>query len=168
MKRLSLLIVMVFCALGSAFAQRAITGTVTGPDGSPLIGASVLVKGTSVGTVTDFDGRYALSVPEGQNTIVISYTGYESQELALGASSVVNAVLAEGITLEAAVVTGLGIKREAKSLGYGYTRFPPRISLKPVITGPLMRSQGVLPVLPSIPADNQAVVQKSIFAVMDL
>ena len=121
MKRLSLLIVMVVCAFGSALAQRAITGTITGPDGSPLIGASVLVKGTSVGTVTDFDGRYALSVPEGQNTIVIAYTGYESQELQLGASSVVNAVLAEGVTLEAAVVTGLGIKRESKSLGYGFS-----------------------------------------------
>ncbi len=121
MKRLSLLIVMVFCAFASSFAQRAITGTVTGPDGSPLIGASVLVKGTSVGTVTDFDGRYALSVPDGQNSIVISYTGYESQELELGASNVINAVLAEGVTLEAAVVTGLGIKKEAKSLGYGYS-----------------------------------------------
>ena len=120
MKRLSLLIVMVFCAVASALAQRTITGTVTGSDGSPLIGASVLVKGTSVGTVTDFDGRYALSVPEGQNMIVISYTGYESQELELGASSVVNAVLAEGVTLEAAVVTGLGIKRESKVLGYGF------------------------------------------------
>ena len=93
MKRLSLLIVMVFCAFASSFAQRAITGTVTGPDGSPLIGASVLVKGTSVGTVTDFDGRYALSVPDGQNSIVISYTGYESQELELGASNVINACL---------------------------------------------------------------------------
>lgn len=120
MKRLSLLIVMVFCALATSFAQRSITGTVTGPDGSPLIGASVLVKGTSVGTVTDFDGRYALSVPEGQNSIVISYTGYEAQELTLGASNLVNAVLAEGVTLEAAVVTGLGIKREDKSIGYGY------------------------------------------------
>lgn len=121
MKRLSLLIVMVFCGFASAFAQRAITGTISGSDGSPLIGASVLVKGTSVGTVTDFDGRYALSVPEGQDVIVISYTGYEPQTLTLGASSVMNAVLAEGVTLEAAVVTGLGIKREAKSLGYGYT-----------------------------------------------
>lgn len=120
MKRLSLLLVMVFCAFASAMAQRAITGTVTGPDGSPLIGASVLVKGTSVGTVTDFDGRYSLTVPEGQNTIVISYTGYESQELELGSSAVINAVLAEGVTLEAAVVTGLGIKRESKSLGYGF------------------------------------------------
>lgn len=121
MKKLSLLLVMVFCAFASAFAQRSITGTVTGPDGSPLIGASVLVKGTSVGTVTDFDGKYTLSVPEGQNTIVISYTGYESQELELGSSAVINAVLAEGVTLEAAVVTGLGIKRESKSLGYGFT-----------------------------------------------
>ncbi len=120
MKRFSLLLLMVFCAVVTSYAQKDISGTVTGPDGLPLIGASVLVKGTSVGTVTDFDGRYNLSVPEGESMIVISYTGYETQELEVGASSVYNAVLAEGVTLEAAVVTGLGIKRDAKSLGYGY------------------------------------------------
>ena len=90
MKRLSLLIVMVFCAFVSAQAQRTISGTVTDPDGSPLIGASVLVKGTSVGTVTDFNGHFSLNVPEGQNTIVISYTGYETQEVALGPSNVID------------------------------------------------------------------------------
>lgn len=121
MKRFSLLIVMVFCALASAMAQRTITGTITDPSGSPLIGASVLVKGTTIGTVADLDGRFTLEVPEGQNTIVFSYTGYESREVTLGASNVIDVSLAEGITLEAAVVTGLGIKREAKSLGYGYT-----------------------------------------------
>ena len=121
MKRFSLLLLMVFCAVVTSYAQKDISGTVTGPDGLPLIGASVLVKGTSVGTVTDFEGRYNLSVPEGESMIVISYTGYETQELEVGASSVYNAVLAEGVTLEAAVVTGLGIKRDAKSLGYGYS-----------------------------------------------
>ncbi len=121
MKRFSLLLLMVFCAVVTSYAQKDISGTVTGPDGLPLIGASVLVKGTSVGTVTDFDGRYRLSVPEGQNMVVISYTGYETNEIEIGSSNIYNAVLAEGVTLEAAVVTSLGIKRDAKSLGYGYT-----------------------------------------------
>lgn len=121
MKRLSLLIVMVFCAFASALAQRTITGAVTGPDGSPLIGVSVLVKGTSVGTVTDFDGRYSLSIPEGQNSIMFSYTGYESQEIALGASNVIDVSLAEGVALGEVVVTGLGIKKEKKALGYAVT-----------------------------------------------
>ncbi len=121
MKRLSLLIVMVFCAVASSLAQRTITGTVSGPDGSPLIGVSVLVKGTSVGTVTDFDGRFSLSVPEGQNSIMFSYTGYESQEVAIGASNVLNVSLAEGVELGEVVVTGLGIKKEKKALGYAVT-----------------------------------------------
>ncbi|MEK7253435.1 MAG: carboxypeptidase-like regulatory domain-containing protein, partial [Bacteroidota bacterium] len=48
-----------------AFAQRTISGTVRGDDGEPLIGASVLVKGTSTGTITDVDGTYSLQVPAG-------------------------------------------------------------------------------------------------------
>src|SRR5688572_30111789 len=99
MKRLSLLIVTVFCAFLSVQAQRTISGTVTGPDGAPLIGVTVLVKGTSVGTVTDFDGNYTLTVPEGQNTVVFSYTGYESMEVPLGTSSVVSVNLKEGVEL---------------------------------------------------------------------
>ena len=121
MKRLSLLIVMVFCAFVSAQAQRAISGTVTGPDGSPLIGVTVLVKGTSVGTVTDFNGNYSLNVPEGQNTVVFSYTGYESMEVLLGASNVIDVSLKEGLELGEVVVTGLGIKKEKKALGYAVT-----------------------------------------------
>ena len=121
MKRLSLLIVMVVCAFFSAQAQRTISGTVTGPDGTPLIGVTVLVKGTSVGTVSDFDGNYTLTVPEGQNTIVYSYTGYESQEYTLGASNTINLSLKEGVELGEVVVTGLGIKKEKKALGYAVT-----------------------------------------------
>ncbi len=121
MKRLSILIVMVFCAFASALAQRTITGTITDPDKLPLIGASVLVKGTSVGTVTDFDGRFSLNVPEGQNTLVFSYTGYETQEVSLGVSNVVDLSLKEGVELGEVVVTGLGIKKEKKALGYAQT-----------------------------------------------
>lgn len=121
MKRLSLLIVMVICAYFSAQAQRTISGTVTGPDGTPLIGVTVLVKGTSIGTVSDFDGNYTLNVPDGQNTIVYSYTGYESQEVSLGASNVVDLSLKEGVELGEVVVTGLGIKKEKKALGYAVT-----------------------------------------------
>jgi TonB-linked SusC/RagA family outer membrane protein len=118
MKRLSLVLTLVFFAFGFAMAQRTVTGTVADATGETLIGASVLVKGTTTGTVTDFDGKYSLSVPEGAKTLVFSYTGFESQEAELGASNVVDVVLSEGVTLNAAVVTALGIKREKKSLGY--------------------------------------------------
>jgi TonB-linked SusC/RagA family outer membrane protein len=118
MKKLSLVLTLVFFAIGISMAQRTVTGTVADNTGETLIGASVLVKGTTTGTVTDFDGKYSLSVPEGAKIIVFSYTGFETQELELGTSNVLDIVLAEGVTLNAAVVTALGIKREKKSLGY--------------------------------------------------
>lgn len=122
MKKLSLLLVMTVCAFVTVQAQRVISGTVKGSDGSALIGASVLVKGTTVGTVTDFDGYYSLTVPEGQNTLVFTYTGYDAQEVMLGASNMVNVTLEEGVELGEIVVTGLGIKREEKALGYSVQR----------------------------------------------
>jgi len=105
--------------VGFVSAQRTVTGTITNDDGEPLIGASVLVKGTTVGTVADFDGTYSLDVPDGGTTLVYSFTGYQQQEIELGVSNVMDLVMAEGIELGEVVVTGLGIKREKKALGYG-------------------------------------------------
>ena len=65
--------------------RRSVSGTVTDATGEALIGASVLVKGTTAGTVTDVDGRYEVSVPDGSTVLVFSYTGFESQEVSLGA-----------------------------------------------------------------------------------
>jgi TonB-linked SusC/RagA family outer membrane protein len=70
--------------------------------------------------VTDLDGTYSLNVPEGATTLVFSYTGYTSKEIELGASDIVNVTLEESAeTLSEVVVTGLGIKKEKKALGYG-------------------------------------------------
>ncbi len=121
MRNFVLLLGFFLSSICLAQAQRVVTGTVIDSDGEPLIGASVLVVGTTVGTVTDFNGNYTLTVPEGATQVQISYTGYETQVTTLGNANTINVTLAEGIILETAVVTGLGIKREAKSLGYGYT-----------------------------------------------
>jgi TonB-linked SusC/RagA family outer membrane protein len=102
-------------------AQRTISGQVVDDQGVPLIGANVVVKGTTVGTVTDFDGNYTVEVPEGGTTLVITYTGYSTQELEIGDQSVVNVTMSEGVELGEVVVTGLGIKREKKALGYAVT-----------------------------------------------
>jgi len=99
-------------------AQRAVSGTVTDDKGEALIGANIQVKGTSVGTVSDFNGNYSLSVPDGYDMLVVSYTGYTTQELAVGSSGTVNVILTEGLLLSEAVVTALGVTREKKSLGY--------------------------------------------------
>ena len=109
---------LVFFVVGSAMAQRTVTGTVTDESGETLIGASVQVKGTTSGTVTDFDGNYSVTVPADGKVLVYSYTGFNAQEIELGASNVVDVKMSEGVTLNAAVVTALGIKRDEKSLGY--------------------------------------------------
>lgn len=120
MKKHLLVVALVVFGLVGAMAQRTISGTVTDESGEPLIGASILVKGTSTGMVTDLDGTYSLSVPEGATTLVFSYTGYTTKEVELGASNVLDVVLAESAeTLSEVVVTGLGIKKEKKALGYG-------------------------------------------------
>ena len=121
MRNFVLLVGFFLSSICLAQAQRVITGKVTDQNGEALIGASVLVVGTTVGTVTDLDGMYSITVPEGATSLQISYTGYEPQIITLGPSNMIDVTLQEGVVLETAVVTGLGIRREAKSLGYGYT-----------------------------------------------
>jgi len=124
MKRLSLVLGMFLFLCGSVMAQRTITGTVTDDTGEPLIGASLLVKGTTIGTVTDIDGTYSLEVPDGEQVLTFSYTGYASKDVTTSASSILDIILSEGLELTEVVVTGLGIKKEKKALGYGvYYRF---------------------------------------------
>lgn len=119
MKKLSLVLALVLCAIGVTVAQRTVTGKVSDASGSPLIGASILVKGTSSGTVTDVDGTYSISVPEGSTVLVFTYTGFSTQEITLGASNVVDLVLEESAEqLSEVVVTAQGLRRDKKALGY--------------------------------------------------
>lgn len=119
MKKLSLLLFASLCFVGTMLAQQTVSGTLTDQGGEALIGANVIVKGTSTGTVTDFDGSYSLTVPDGNNTLVFSYAGFTTQEVDIDGQSVINVVLSEGLELDEIVVTGLGIEKEKKALGYG-------------------------------------------------
>jgi TonB-linked SusC/RagA family outer membrane protein len=118
MKNFSLGLILVLFAVVPAMAQRTVSGTVTDQNGDPLIGATVLLKNTSTGTVTDIDGTYSLEIPEGEQTLVFSYTGFGTQEVITTASNIIDVVLEQGIQLAEAVVTALGIEREKKALGY--------------------------------------------------
>ena len=117
----------LFVLLGAvgALAQRAITGTVSSADdGTGLIGATVVVTGTTNGAVTDLDGKYALSnVPNGA-TLTFSMIGYATQVVPLGASNVVDVVLeTDALTLGEVTITGaFGVKREARGLTYSAQR----------------------------------------------
>ena len=100
----------------TAFAQNVVTGTVEDADG-PLIGASVLVKGTTVGTITDFDGNYSIEAKIG-NELEFSYMGYTAQTIKVTGNTI-NVTMSENTeVLSEVVVTAMGIKRDRKALGY--------------------------------------------------
>ncbi len=91
----------------SLSAQKKVTGKVTGADSQPVSGASVQVKGTSTGTLTQEDGTFSLTVPAGKNTLVISGIGFANKELAIGTSSNLMVTLSQDISgLSEVVVTG--------------------------------------------------------------
>lgn len=94
--------------LGAAMVipVQKITGSVTDEDGEGLIGANVLVKGTSTGTVTDFEGNYVLEAPDDAKVLVFSYTGYDDVEVEINGQSVIDVVMAEGVQLEGVTVIG--------------------------------------------------------------
>ena len=97
---------------------KKITGKVVDATGEPIIGASVLVKGTGTGAVTDIDGNFSVDVQQG-STLIISFVGYTSAEIKVGTGSVYNVTLADDTqALSEVVVTAMGIKKERKALGY--------------------------------------------------
>ncbi|MHA6246773.1 SusC/RagA family TonB-linked outer membrane protein [Pontibacter sp. CAU 1760] len=102
----------------SAQTQPPITGRVTGNSGIGLPGVSIAVRGTSKGTVTDADGSFTIAASP-KDVLVFSYIGFTTKEITVGSQSKLNVVLGENTqALEEVVVTALGIKREAKKLGY--------------------------------------------------
>lgn len=122
MKKALLFWSLVVLPLCSIFAQRTITGTVLSDKPEPLIGASVVVKGTTKGAITDIDGKFSVDAPNDAQMLVISFTGYETQEVIIGTSNVIDVTLTEGRVLEEAVITAFGIKKDKSNLGYGVSQ----------------------------------------------
>jgi len=113
-----LFLIMITCAF-SAFAQiRDITGTVTGSDGSPLPGVTVLIKGTTQGTVTDAEGNYSLSAVPENSLLSFSFIGMKSQDISVDGRSVINVVMEqETIGMEEVVVVGYGTQKKSDITG---------------------------------------------------
>ena len=110
------LVVLLVGTTGLAFSQNIVTGTVEDADG-PLIGASVLVKGTTVGTITDMDGQFSIEAKVGDE-LEFSYMGYTSQTHKVTGKTL-NVTMSENTeVLSEVVVTAMGIKRDRKALGY--------------------------------------------------
>ncbi len=100
------------------FAQKSVSGVITSEDGEPLIGANVLVQGTDIGTITGIDGSYTLdNVPE-DAVIVISFIGYDSQEIGVAGRNDIDVIVtATGELLEELVVTGYSVEKKKDLLG---------------------------------------------------
>ena len=92
-------------AATSADVQRSISGVVADSSGSPLPGASIVVEGSTTGATTDFDGNFTLSADAG-DVLVVSFVGFESQRIPVGADDQINIVLEEGLLLDEVVMTG--------------------------------------------------------------
>ncbi|SDF04701.1 TonB-linked outer membrane protein, SusC/RagA family [Pricia antarctica] len=99
------------------YAQTSVTGKVSDTSGV-LPGVNVVVQGTTIGAVTDFDGNYSISVPEGENVLVFSYIGYNKQTVSIDGRSTVNVTMAEDAeALSEVVVVGYGTQRKADLTG---------------------------------------------------
>lgn len=115
------LALLLLIGLQGVLAQtRVITGTITSSeDKSPIPGVTVVVKGTTIGTSTNVDGKFVLTVPTKYNTILVSYVGMKTKEIALtDASNYDVAMDPDVLNMEEVVVTAIGIPRESKALGY--------------------------------------------------
>ena len=103
----------------SALAQRTVTGVVEDDSGVLLPGVSVVIVGTTQGSITDINGEFSIVVPGEESVLRFSFVGMEAQEVTVGNQSVINVTLATlSVGLDEVVVTALGISRETKSLGY--------------------------------------------------
>ena len=119
MKKLVTFIVVLLLVQGYGFAQsNRVTGKVTGSDNQALPGVNVLVSGTSLGTATDAAGNYSINVPANAS-LVFSYISFVSQTVPVNNGSIINVQLVEDSqAINEVIVTALGIRREAKTLGY--------------------------------------------------
>ena len=116
-QRLLFLALMAVCST-VAMAQGKVSGTVVDTQGESVIGASVVVKGTSTGTVTDFDGNFTIQNVPQNATLVISYVGYRTQNVAVGGKSQISVTLEEDKQLlDEVVVVGYGVQRKSDVTG---------------------------------------------------
>ncbi|MGL1884976.1 MAG: SusC/RagA family TonB-linked outer membrane protein [Reichenbachiella sp.] len=112
---LGLLLLLISTA---AMAQNVLKGQVFGPLGETLPGASIVVEGTSIGSVTDYDGNFSIDLPEGAENINVSFIGYTTQKLAIGNQSVIKITLQEDTeTLEEIVIVGYGTQKKTDVTG---------------------------------------------------
>ncbi|MBO4371393.1 MAG: carboxypeptidase-like regulatory domain-containing protein, partial [Bacteroidales bacterium] len=111
------LLMVFFCGQIQAQTGKTISGTVTDPNGEPLPGVTVIVQGTNIGTITDLDGKYSISVPQNA-TLVFSFIGYTNSVIQVGSGSTFNVSMEEDSQqLEEVVIVGYGQQKKASVVG---------------------------------------------------
>ena len=118
--RLVLTLLSFFLSFSVHAQERVISGVVTSKDdGLGIAGANVVIKGTSIGTMTSVDGKYSLSVPDNAETMMISFIGLVPAEIPINGQSAIDVVMVtDARQLSEVVVTALGLERDTKALGY--------------------------------------------------
>ena len=115
------ILLLIFFAVTAIAQQRTVTGIIQNAENAPVERVSVLIKGTNRGTTTNAQGRFSIQAAANE-TLVISFVGFETQEIRVGNQTSFNVTIREGSTqLEGVVVTSLGITRQERSLGYAAT-----------------------------------------------
>ena len=145
MKKLFTLACLVCSMMLSAqlMSQITVTGVVSDSEGEALIGANILEKGTSNGTITDLDGSYSLTVSEGA-TLLFTYTGFTDQEVVVGGQNTINIVLEAGTLLDEVVVTGYGTQK-SKEVTSSITSVKAEDFNQGAIQDPISLIQGKVP-----------------------
>jgi len=140
------LVLLACCAL-SLQAQTSVSGKVTSAeDGNPLPGVNIIVKGTTIGTVTDIDGNYRINVPEGENVLAFSFIGYISQDVEVNGRSTVDITLSsDARQLSEVVVTAVNIEREKRALGYAVSNLDGEKIAQKAEPDPVRALQGKVP-----------------------
>ena len=117
LQRLMFTVLFAVCAI-TVSAQNKVTGTVVDANGEAIIGASVMVKGTSNGSVTDFEGNFTINNVPAKGNLVISYIGYRTQTVALNGQGKIDVTLEEDKQmLDEVVVVGYGVQRKSDVTG---------------------------------------------------
>jgi TonB-dependent SusC/RagA subfamily outer membrane receptor len=118
MKQFLLGFALLLCSATVALAQRTISGKVTSDQGEALIGVTVTAPGTSAGTNTDVDGNYSINVSSSASVLRFTYTGHETQEIAIGASNTMDVTMMPNLNaLQEIVVVGYGTQQKRAITG---------------------------------------------------
>lgn len=140
------ILLMFILSSFTVLAQQSVKGKVTDVQGEPLIGVSIVVPGTSSGTMTDLDGNYTLSVPSGKNQLNFSYVGYKDQTVNIGGKSVINVTMTDDSKMLGEVVAvGYGTQKKVNLTAAVASIGGDAFENKGVVSNPLQALQGEVP-----------------------